>query len=105
MSLSMSQKQQYDRDGFLVFEQLIRHDEAARLLDRLDTIVQDPDRPPGIILQIEPALQRAESTGGAFAASIRKVDGLVENDAAFGALARDPRLIGVLRELLGPDIK
>jgi len=105
MSLSAIQKQQYDRDGFLVFEQVIRPDEAARLLDRLDTIIQDPARPPGIVLQVEPALQRAESSAVDFAASIRKVDGLVENDAVFGALARDPRLIGILSELLGPDVK
>src|ERR1051326_7477288 len=105
MSLFASQKQQYDRDGFLVFEQVIRPDEAARLLDRLDAIVQDPARPPGLVPQVEPALQRAESSEVAFAASIRKVDGLVENDAVFGALARDPRLIGILSELLGPDIK
>jgi len=105
MSLTTSQKQQYNRDGFIVIEQVIRPDEAARLLDRLDAIIKDPDRPAGIVLQVEPALQRAESSAVGFAASIRKVDGLVENDAAFGALARDSRLIGIFSELLGPDIK
>src|SRR5439155_11205955 len=46
-----------------------------------------------------------ETAGVSFPASIRKVDGLIENDPGFNALARDPRLIGVLSELIGPDIK
>ncbi|HTE19376.1 MAG TPA: phytanoyl-CoA dioxygenase family protein, partial [Armatimonadota bacterium] len=37
--------------------------------------------------------------------SLRKVEALVENDSVFRSLASDPRLMGPITALLGPDIK
>jgi ectoine hydroxylase-related dioxygenase (phytanoyl-CoA dioxygenase family) len=105
VTLTTAQIEQYDREGFLVFEELITPAEAAQLLDRLDAILRDERRPPGVVLQVEPALQRAGETDVPFVDSIRKVDGLAEHEPLYAALARDPRLIGILSDLLGPDIK
>src|SRR5205814_122441 len=57
------------------------------------------------VAQVEPALQGSGDSTVPFEAKVRKVDGLVENDEMYRALAQDPRLIGILSDLLGPDIK
>jgi hypothetical protein len=123
MSLTPEQQSRYERDGYLVFDRLFAPAEVEGLLERLGEIIAAGDRrPPGIRLQVEPALQAAGmgewESGRAgdpvrsshspilpFSHSLRKVEGLVENDDRFGALARDPRLIGIFSGLLGPDLK
>jgi phytanoyl-CoA hydroxylase len=106
MSLTPQQIEQYRRDGFLVFEELFRREEAAALLARLeDLVLERMPRPEGIRMQIEPAVQRGEAVAASPMERLRKVEGLVEHDDAFGRLARDPRILDVMQDLVGPDIK
>src|SRR5438128_10099710 len=103
MVLTPEQIEQYRRDGFLVFEELFRRDEVASLLAQLEALVLGRvPRPEGIRVQIEPAVQRGEAAASPLN-ELRKVEGLVEHDSAFGALAADPRILDVMQDLVGPD--
>jgi phytanoyl-CoA hydroxylase len=106
MVLTPGQIEQYQRDGYLVFEELLRPAEVAALLACLeDLVLERVPRPEAVRMQIEPAVQRGEASASSPLAALRKVEGLVENVEAFAALARDPRLLDVMRDLVGPDIK
>jgi phytanoyl-CoA hydroxylase len=106
MVLSPQQIEQYRRDGYLVFEELFRPPEVATILSRLeDLVLERVPRHAGVHMQIEPAVRRGEAEAESPLDALRKVEGLVENDEVFGALARDPRLLDVMQDLIGPDIK
>jgi phytanoyl-CoA hydroxylase len=106
MSLSPQQIEQYRHDGYLVFEELFRPEEVEALLGRLEALVLERlPRPAGVRMQVEPAIQRGEAAAPSPLEALRKVEGLVEHDDQFGALARDPRILDVMQDLIGPDIK
>jgi phytanoyl-CoA hydroxylase len=106
MGLSPQQVEQYRRDGYLVFEELFRPAEVRALLERLEELVLERvPRSPGIRMQVEPAVQRGDAEVESPLLALRKVEGLVENDDRYGALARDPRILDVMQDLVGPDIK
>jgi phytanoyl-CoA hydroxylase len=106
MTVTPQQVEQYQRDGYLVFEELFRPEEVAALLARLEELVLERvPRPAGVRMQIEPAVQRGEASAASPLEALRKVEGLVEHDERFGALARDPRILDVMAALIGPDIK
>src|SRR5687767_3289713 len=104
MRLTEEQKERYGRDGFLVFPNLFSREEAAGWLRRLEELARADARPEAIRIQVEPAVERGEAEAEGLDA-IRKVECLVANDPVFLGLARDPRLLGPLTDLLGPDIK
>jgi ectoine hydroxylase-related dioxygenase (phytanoyl-CoA dioxygenase family) len=106
MVLTPQQIEQYHRDGYLVFEELFRTGEVAALLSHLEALVlQRVPCPEGVRMQVEPAVQRGEASAASPMERLRKVEGLVEHEAAFARLAADPRLLDVMQDLIGPDIK
>src|SRR5215469_12909340 len=106
MSLTAAQKQQFEEEGFLALPGLFRRDEVEPWLTRVaDLVAGRRARPGGVRIQVEPALQRSGEGAADRLASLRKIEGLVENDELFRALAVDPRLMGPVTGLLGPDVK
>ena len=106
MVLTPQQIEQYRRDGFLVFEELFRPDEVAVLFARLeDLVLERVPCPEGIRMQVEPAVQRGEASPASPLERLRKVEGLVEHEDAFARLAADSRVLDVMQDLVGPDIK
>jgi phytanoyl-CoA hydroxylase len=106
MVLTPQQIEQYHRDGFLVFEELFRPDEVTALLSRLEDLVRERvPCPEGVRMQVEPAVQRGEASAASPMERLRKVEGLVEHEEAFARLAADPRVLDVMQDLIGPDIK
>jgi ectoine hydroxylase len=92
MKLTADQLAQYDRDGFLVFPNLIAADEVA-LLKRELARVGD----------VEDERVVRERTGG-----VRMVYGVHEEtgptaSAAYNALVRSPRILQPIRDILGED--
>jgi ectoine hydroxylase-related dioxygenase (phytanoyl-CoA dioxygenase family) len=106
MVLTPPQIEQYHRDGFLVFEELFRPHEVAGLLSHLeDLVLKRVPCPEGIRMQVEPAVQRGEASAASPMERLRKVEGLVEHEEAFTRLAADSRVLDVMQDLIGPDIK
>ena len=105
-ALTPEQVEQYHRDGYLVLRQLITPAEAGELLQRLEDLATGKlPLPSGINMQVEPVVQRGEAEAPSFLESLRKVERLAIEDDLFRRNSRDPRLLNIARDLLGPDLK
>ncbi|MBN2622307.1 MAG: ectoine hydroxylase [Acidimicrobiales bacterium] len=85
--------QSYADDGFIVLEGLLAPSEAAELNAEIDRLAADPavrGRPEAIV---EPDSD-----------TLRSLFAVHDLEGPLGAIARDPRLVGVARQLLGSDV-
>ena len=105
IQLSSEQLQQYNRDGFIVVEDLVSANEIHALQDRLREYTHGGRSQGHIQLQIEPRVQRGELEVDHPGDSIRKIDGLVESDEVYRRLALHDNLAGIIAQILGPDLK
>ena len=103
--LSPDQLAAYDRDGFLVVENLLSKDEVAALARRVREYTHDGRAPGKIVMQMEPRVRRGELKVDHPGDGYRKLEGLVENDDLFHGLGAHPNIVSVLTQILGPDIK
>ena len=70
------------------------------------TSIRTSGRPPGDIrIQVEPRVERGELDVDHPGDGIRKVGNLVQGDGLFRALGLDENIIGIIEQILGPDIK
>lgn len=103
--LTAEQQERYVQDGFLVLEDLISEDQVVALRERV-TEYTHGGRPVGSLqIHSEPRVLRGELSVRHPGDGIRKIDGLVQGDRLFGDLGLHPRLVGVMQELVGPDLK
>lgn len=72
-----SQQEQLQRDGFAIFPRIFSRQEAARLADGLNSLNDSERVPAGVEILGHPAVS---------------------------SLAADPRLTGIVRDLLGPEV-
>jgi len=104
--LSKEQIQEYEANGYLVFDPVFTGEEVDRLLSRLEEIVSGRvDHGGRIKMQIEPSVQRGEAVASSPQHALRKVWELVANDQVFLDFARHPKILAVVCSLLGPDVK
>ncbi|MCZ6635962.1 MAG: phytanoyl-CoA dioxygenase family protein [bacterium] len=95
----------YYRDGFLVVENLVSPEALEALRDRLREYTHG-DRPTDALrIQVEPRVQRGELEVDHPGDGIRKIDGLVEGDDLFRKLGTHDNIVGIIEQILGPDIK
>lgn len=105
MPLTPQQLDAYHRDGYFAVEGLLTAEETTALRDRIREYTHG-DRPRGnMYFQTEPRIARGELKVDHPGDGIRKIDGLVENDDLFRKLGTHPNIIGVIEQILGPDIK
>ena len=105
MQLTSEQLEAYRRDGYIVVEGLVPPEEVEALRNRLREYTHD-GRPLGSIrVQIEPRIQRGELKVNHPGDGIRKVDGLVQGDDLFRKLGLNENIVGIITQILGPDIK
>ncbi len=103
--LTAEQLDTYHRDGFLVVEDLVGTDELQALISRVREYTHE-NRPLGsIVMQVEPRVRRGEVKVDHPGDGVRKLEGLVEGDDRFRALGTNPKLVAVVEQILGPDIK
>jgi len=81
----------YDRDGYLLEDQLFSANETAGLLAEADRLAAEAEPGPGVI--IEPGSR-----------AVRSLFRLHETNDVFRRVARDPRLLDVARQLLGGEV-
>lgn len=103
--LTEDQLAAYHRDGYIAVEDLVPLEEVEALRDRVSEYTHG-GRPPGSIhVQIEPRVQRGELAVDHPGDGIRKLTGLVEGDDLFRRLGLNEHIIGIIEQIVGPDIK
>lgn len=105
MRLTPEQLESYRRDGCLVVEDLVAAAEVAALQERAREYTHGGRPAEGLAIQVEPRVQRGEMAVEHPGDSIRKIDYLVQNDDRFRGLGLHENIVGILAQVVGPDIK
>jgi len=105
MQLTADQLTAYQRDGYVVVEDLLQPDEVAALRARVRDYTHGGRAWGGIVVQVEPRVERGELQVEHPGDGIRKIDLLVQNDDRFRQLGLNENILSILTQILGPDIK
>src|SRR3954451_18461195 len=92
--------ERYDRDGFITVPEILSADEVARLRRATDGFIEGARR-----LRANDEIYDLEDTHTPEQPRVRRIKMPHLHDPAFAALVRHPGIIGVLRDLWGPDIR
>jgi phytanoyl-CoA hydroxylase len=106
MTLTAEQKGHFESKGYLVVRNLLTAAEVEALGARADQIAAgEAKHVPEQWVQVEPAIKRGEIQADSQVASVRKLWNLVPYDDVMRAHATHPKILAVIADLLGPDIK
>ena len=105
IKLNNDQLDAYRCDGYIVVENLVSPEEVEALGSRVREYTHGGRPPGGLRVQMEPRIQRGELEIARPGDGIRKIDGLVEEDDLFRRLGLNEGIVGILAQILGPDIK
>jgi phytanoyl-CoA hydroxylase len=105
MPLSDAQLAAYRENGYVAVEGLVTATELHALRERLREYTHGGRPTGGIEVQVEPRVARGELAVGHPGDGIRKLTGLVEHDDLFRALALHARIVEIIQQILGPDLK
>ena len=92
-ALSAEQVESYDRDGFLLLENVFSEAEVQALIAEVDRMTRDPA-----------IVRREESITEPGSNAVRSIFRVHVLNAMLGRLTRDPRLANVARQLLGSEV-
>src|SRR5690606_27010183 len=92
-ALSADQVQSYERDGFLLLENLFSDEEVAALLAEVERMTRDP-----AIVRREEAITDPSSN------AVRSIYMVHVLSPILGRLGRDPRLANAARQILGSEV-
>lgn len=92
-ALAPAQLQAYERDGFLLMEDVFSADEVAALMAEVGRMAQDPD----IVRRPEAITERGSD-------AVRSIFRVHELSRVIARLARDPRVLNVARQILGSEV-
>lgn len=104
--LSDQELKAYHEQGYVVVPDLISREDVERLVNRVRAYTHEgrPLRDP-IKMQVEPRVERGELKVEHPGDGVRKIDGLVQGDDLFRGLGLHPDIVGIVEQILGPDIK
>jgi phytanoyl-CoA hydroxylase len=105
IQVTPAQQEAYQRDGYLVVEELLTPAEVDALRERVRAYTHGGRPWDGIKVQIEPRIERGELTVAHPGDGIRKIDLLVQHDDRFRQLGLHENIVGIITQLLGPDLK
>lgn len=105
LQLDAKQLAGYERDGYVVVENLLNEDEVQALRDRLREYTHGGRSHDEIAVQVEPAVERGEVEVSEPGDAIRKITDLVQHDEVFRGLGTHPNIVGIIEQVLGPDLK
>src|SRR5438045_4088931 len=95
----------YRRDGYLMVENLVSEAEVIALRERTREYTHGGRDSRALQIQVEPRIQRGELSVAHHGDGIRKIDGLVQGDDLFQKLGLHPNIVGIVAQIVGPDIK
>ncbi|MCL4215542.1 MAG: phytanoyl-CoA dioxygenase family protein [Candidatus Hydrogenedentes bacterium] len=99
--LSADELAAYNRDGYLVHDELLSPAECDALLERAAAHVACPRQ--GIAVQLEPALENKTAPNDLRA--VRKIEGLVQHDDLFRKLAVHPLIFTRIQAIVGNKVR
>jgi|ETNmetMinimDraft_26_1059896.scaffolds.fasta_scaffold27724_1 ectoine hydroxylase-related dioxygenase (phytanoyl-CoA dioxygenase family) len=105
MNLSEEQLAAYERDGYLAVEGLLSEQEVTALQERLREYTHGGRSTEKLTVQVEPRVERGELQVEHPGDGIRKIDRLVHEDDLYRKLGTHPNIVGIIEQILGPDIK
>ncbi len=105
MQITQEQLDAYGRDGYLLVEDLVSAEELTALRERLRDYTHGGRPTDRLTIQIEPRVARGELHVDHPGDGIRKIDGLVQGDDLFRKLGLHPNIVGIIAQILGPDLK
>jgi ectoine hydroxylase len=92
-ALNPEQVRAYERDGFLMLEQLLPQVEVQALVEEISRMARDPA-----------IIRREESITEPGSNAVRSIFMVHQLSPIVSRLARDPRLINVARQILGSEV-
>lgn len=96
----------FDENGYLVVERVLTDEELAGVRQRTDEIIADPDSAPaGVSVGREGDTVADKSKPEAANQAVRGAAFLVRFDPMFREFARNPKILELVRGLIGPRIK
>ncbi len=105
MALTDEQKTAFWQNGFLPVVDVLNVAEVDALRKRTEQIIVGEVAFPQEFLQVEPELDDSDGNGVPAIFRVRKLWNLTKYDPVFQEYARHPKIVAVLCDLLGPDIK
>jgi len=107
MTITAEQFEQYQRDGYLVVEDVLSDETVERVTTRLREYTHGDREPARFQSQIEPAVERGEVEVDEQGDAVRKFEGLgmVQTDEVCRSIAEHETLTDVAAQLLGPNLK
>lgn len=106
MRFQASMKTFFDDNGYLVVEHVLTDEELTGVRQRTDEIIADPDSaPPGVSVGREGDTIADKSRTEAANRAVRGTAFLVRFDPIFRAFAQNPKILELVRGLIGPRIK
>ena len=105
MALTPEQKNKFERDGFLVYGSILEEDELQTLSDRTDAIASGEKEIAGGYIKLEAAAQRGELDDVKPIDRVWQIHDAFRSDDVIMATCSNPRILDVVEELLGPNLK
>ncbi|HIA64935.1 TPA: hypothetical protein EYN98_02495, partial [Candidatus Poribacteria bacterium] len=106
MSLTLSQVDQFHRDGFLAVDNVLTKLETEALHLRLQDIGNRIVDFPEQYIQVEPQVVEEKATADPVPFNnVRKIWNLTKYDHLFQTYARQPKIVEMVTQLIGPDLK
>ncbi|MEM7254136.1 MAG: phytanoyl-CoA dioxygenase family protein [Pseudomonadota bacterium] len=103
--LDDQQLAQFHRDGHLVVSALLDDADIEELRERTLAIANGEVPFPTDRIELEPDAPRPRNPAAPGIDCIRKLNDCAVNDAVFRAHAGHPKILRIIQQLLGPDIK
>jgi ectoine hydroxylase-related dioxygenase (phytanoyl-CoA dioxygenase family) len=104
-TLTAEQRRQAAEDGYFIVEGLLSPNECRSYIERLEDYAHGRRAlPAGLAIQREPRVARGElsATQGD---DVRKISGVAFGDDLFRSLVQHPTVVGLLQELISPNLK
>ena len=96
----------YDTNGYVVAERLFDNGQLDEVRARVEAIIADPDSAPdGVLVSRESDTEAAAESANVRGSMVRGIAFLARFDPFFSELARTPKLLALVRSLIGPRIK
>jgi phytanoyl-CoA hydroxylase len=107
LALTPEETQAYQEQGYLVLRDLIEPSLLSKVRGRIEAIAAGAaPLPEGVEKMQEPVVLRGEAQPEAPAGGLRKLEGVrLATDPAINKMAHHPRLLAVMKHLLGEDLK